>query len=507
MLALSVRIRSFPTLCRPDIEGARDPSRPERDLQGNQSDNRAQLSWVYRIDARLRAFVIFALVAAIALGITARDGVVGEGIDLMLAVYSGLFAVYVLFRFGYFADRVLVRLHGEDALSVEKMRSTQGGRRFVPTAPEKFIRGEEAQAELDGEDRVIGVEVNGDAVAFPMSAMALREVVNLDIGGERVAVSWWAVAYSARAFRRRTASDEVITLEPVPKTVFNSAVYDDETGDGKWVQFLGQAVAGERTGETLDQAPALATNWSAWSSAHPDTELLSKEGTPEWDIFESYYFNDRPGLHRQPAKDRRLGNKEMVFGVAVGHEAKAYPYRSLIQEPLIHDEIGREPLLVLLERVSATAAVFSRVVAGRVLSFEATSDNPRRPELTGAAPIIPDAEERDTGERDDAPKEPETEVVRYRTFDAGETQEAKDDEDDDGQEESAAPALQIEYEPLLLRDVQTGSVWRALTGRCIEGELEGERLRMLNGQTGFWFVWSRFYPHAELMPLPDEDEG
>ena len=27
---------------------------------------------------------------------------------------------------------------------------------------------------------------------------------------------------------------------------------------------------------------------------------------------------------------------------------------------------------------------------------------------------------------------------------------------------------------------------------------------MIDGQTGFWFVWSRFYPNTELLPLPDQ---
>ena len=69
----------------------------------------------------------------------------------------------------------------------------------------------------------------------------------------------------------------------------------------------------------LKQLPVLATNWSAWSAAYPDTEALSTQGTPEWDIFERYYFNDRPGLHRQSSKDRRLGDKEIVIGL-VGSE-------------------------------------------------------------------------------------------------------------------------------------------------------------------------------------------
>ena len=215
-------------------------------------------------------------------------------------------------------------------------------------------------------------------------------MINLEIGGERVSVSWWAISYAARAFVRRLPSGHTMTFEPVPKTVFNSTVFSDESPDGRWVQFVGQAVSGENTGHTLKQIPVIATNWSAWSAAYPDTEALSTNGTPEWDIFERYYFNDRPGLHRQSAKDRRLPEKEIVIGIVGRDTAKAYPYRSLIEEPLIHEEIDREPILVLLERISATAAVFSRIVEGRVLTFDAESENPRRPELIESADIVPE---------------------------------------------------------------------------------------------------------------------
>ena len=453
-------------------------------MQVNQSENRPRLSWVYRINPRIRAAVIFGAIFGIALIIAGIDGDY-SGPDLLLAAYAGLFAVYILFRIGYFAERVLLRVHGTRNFVVEKMRSTQGGRRFAPTEPEGFISADEADEELRGEDRVAGIEVNGDAVALPMSAMGLREVINMEVGGERVSVSWWAICYSARAFERRLPSGHNVTFEPIPKTVHNSTVFSDESPDGRWVQFSGQSVAGEETGHVLKQLPVLATNWSAWSAAYPDTEVLSTQGTPEWDIFERYYFNDRPGLHRQSSKDRRLGDKEIVIGLVGKDSAMAYPYRSLIEEPLIHEEFEREPTLIVLERISATAAIFSRIVEGRVLTFDSESENPRRPELIESADIVP---EQDPEPGDDEGNEPED-----------------DDQDAPEGRESAGP--EINYEPFMLRDRETGSVWRALTGYCVEGELKGKRMRMLEGQTGFWFVWSRFYPNTDLLPLPDEPEA
>ena len=64
----------------------------------------------------------------------------------------------------------------------------------------------------------------------------------------------------------------------------------------------------------------------------------------------------------------------------------------------------------------------------------------------------------------------------------------------------------MDYDPWIIRDDQTGSLWQAITGRCLEGELKGERMEMLPARTGFWFAWSRFYPNAEVIEPPEEPE-
>ncbi len=401
------------------------------------------------LDPRLRALGILLIVTAGLLGVflAIGGGELGAN-DVLLSVYIGLFAVYIMYRTGQFATRVPVYVQGEDRPRTHKMRKTAGGKRFRPTAPPKYISAAEADDELQPEERVIGVEINGQAVAYPLSAMALREAANEEVDDEAVTVTWWPVTYSARAFAARLPNDptgEPIELEPGNQTVLNSSVLLDEVGSG-WVQFLGQAVTGPRAGWQMKDIPTVSTNWRAWRDAHPDTDVLSKEGTPEFDVFERYYTSDRAGLHRQPALDKRWMDKEIVLGVEVNGEAKAFPYSALIEQPLVQEDIGGEPVLVALERISATALAFSRRVDGRTLSFVKDSPNPRRPEM-------------------------------------GEDFRPED----------------IRYEPLYLRDNETGSRWRMITGECMEGELKGARLSMLPGKTAFWFAWTHFYPNAAVV--------
>ena len=47
-------------------------------------------------------------------------------------------------------------------------------------------------------------------------------------------------------------------------------------------------------------------------------------------------------------------------------------------------------------------------------------------------------------------------------------------------------------------DEETGSKWRAFTGRAFEGELEGQTLARLTSHLSFWFAWKDWYPDTEL---------
>ena len=52
-----------------------------------------------------------------------------------------------------------------------------------------------------------------------------------------------------------------------------------------------------------------------------------------------------------------------------------------------------------------------------------------------------------------------------------------------------------------LRDRETETLWVALTGEAIEGELAGARLRQLAFTQVFWFAWTDFFPDAPLWEL------
>ena len=50
----------------------------------------------------------------------------------------------------------------------------------------------------------------------------------------------------------------------------------------------------------------------------------------------------------------------------------------------------------------------------------------------------------------------------------------------------------------LLVDDQTGTKWAAITGRAVEGPLEGENLERAQSHLSFWFAWKDWNPDTEV---------
>jgi len=173
------------------------------------------------------------------------------------------------------------------------------------------------------DDRVVGVYFNGEAAAYPLAALGVRETSNEEYGDESIVVSWSPVTYSARAFLAKVGDGSSVILNRHTHTVYNSPAMPDQN-DSTFVQFIGRAITGSLTGWTLEQIPVITTTWVAWKQAYPDTEVMSTEGGPEADPFERYYANDRNGVHSLMPTDKRLHGKDVVLGVDIKGEAKAY---------------------------------------------------------------------------------------------------------------------------------------------------------------------------------------
>lgn len=431
--------------------------------------NPVRVFWDDVLDPRRRAIVGGFVIAV---GLLAIFSAGFENVTLggaAMSLYMGVIVSLILARRGFFADLVSVYVDrdGERVEVRQKVRPVLKPDRVQPLHDPSRMSGRDALEAYPPNTRIIGVIHGGDVRAYPLAVLSYREVVHDNLGGAPVAVTWSPFCYTARAYL--TPTSEPIKFGSTGRVVVNSPVIYDKTTYVRWIQYLGAPLEGPDIDYRLPEIPSLNTTLEAWLDAYPDSEVIDDRVAPNLDLFDTYYAGGRAGMHRAPHRDARWPAKEIVAGVDINGDACAFPMSWLQIEPVVNETVGDAPLVVAYEEYSASVAVFrAQTSDGRSLTFE------------------PGVWEDPEDQSDDDPSQD--------TQDDDTTPETEDD--DQWEDES-------EYEPMMLYDAETGSQWQAISGTCVEGELEGEQLEPVSGGLSFWFAWTNFHPSTRLPPRPD----
>jgi hypothetical protein len=181
--------------------------------------------------------------------------------------------------------------------------------------------------------RVIGVEVGGEARAYPLAVLNWHELVNDTLGGLPILVSYCPLCATAMVFDR--ILDRRTRQFGVSGLLYRSdlLLYDRQT-ESLWSQIAATAVAGELAGKKLNLLRSRQQRWVDWLSAHPNSTILSPSTghvrNYARDPYASYAQADEPMFpvatdERYPAKVRTLGLR-----LADGR-ARAYPAPELMK--------------------------------------------------------------------------------------------------------------------------------------------------------------------------------
>ncbi|MCH7906217.1 MAG: DUF3179 domain-containing protein [Chloroflexi bacterium] len=444
-------------------------------------------AWDESLNPRGRALIFVGIIALAVVALLSAGGGVSKG-GVFLSVYIAAIVTLLLARRGYFADRVTVILDrgGESVEARLQIRPILKRDRVRPLYETASMTAEEASAVYPPHTRVLGIVHEGDVRAYPLAVLSYRESIHDTVGGVPLLVTWAPFCYTGRVFLAPSRSgtpaggtytgDAPFRVGSTGRVVVNSPVlYELETG-AQWLQYQGAALDGPDIGARLSEIPSLNTTLAAWMDAYPDTRVLDDRVAPLGDLFDRYYSSGRAGMHRAPHRDPRWPPKEIVSGVSINGDVCAFPMSWLQIEPVVNEEVGGVPLVVAYEEHSASVLVFRAEIGGRRLTFEADED-----------------EQYEEDEQDEQLEESENDSP------AGASVVESDDPSDNDWVEQEEP----DYEPMMLRDLETGSWWHATNGTCVEGELAGESLEPVVAGLSFWFAWTNFHPSTRLPPRPD----
>lgn len=184
---------------------------------------------------------------------------------------------------------------------------------------------------LKNSDRVLGVQLNGVAKAYPVNILNYHEIVNDSFGDDPVVVTYCPLCGSGIVFDA-LVSGKAKTFG-VSGLLYNSdmLLYDRET-ESLWPQLKYQAISGPLVGEKLELINTSNTSWKAWKDKYPNTLVLSEDTGFKRD----YTLDPYPGYDRSSDiyfsvsdQDDRYHPKETVIGIEIKGKFKAYPFSEL----------------------------------------------------------------------------------------------------------------------------------------------------------------------------------
>ncbi len=309
----------------------------------------------------------------------------------------------------------------------------------------QFVDIATADAYLEDAEPVVYLEIGDDVRAYPVQILIWHEIVNDVVGGEPVAVTYCPLCNSAVTYRR-VIGDETVTFG-TSGALYNSAlVMYDRTTESLWTHYDGRAVIGVLTGVELEPISAPLLAWADFKEQFPNGIVLDRErtgarrdyGTNPYGGYDD--VGSTPFLFRGDA-DARAELLRRVVGVVIGDDAKAWTLDGLAngEASVTTGELAGQDLVIFWKAGQASALDSSAISQG----FDVGSVGVFDPEVDG----------------------------RRLTFEASGSQ---------------------------FVDTETGSQW-SITGRALEGELEGSQLTAVPHLDTFWFSWSSYRGQTDLI--------
>ena len=219
---------------------------------------------------------------------------------------------------------------------------------------------------------VVGVNMNGEARAYPLEFIGYHHQVRDKVGGEEILVSYCTVCRTGRVFSP-TVNGHSETFRLVGMDHFN-AMFEDHTTGSWWRQANGEALIGPLKGSKMPELPSAQMMLKQWLALHPNSLIM--QGDP---AFANEYAKDY-AFERGTSRKALTGtdtlswhDKSWVVGIKSNGRSKAFDWNRLRTERVINDEVGGTPIVLALGEDNESYYCFERPDARTKFSLRGDS--------------------------------------------------------------------------------------------------------------------------------------
>jgi len=239
-------------------------------------------------------------------------------------------------------------------------------------APKSVVMVPADRNKVDTARLVVGIDINGQARAFPVQFIGYHHQVRDTVAGQPVMVSYCTVCRTGRVFspvvNGRTESFRLVGMDH-----FN-AMFEDATTHSWWRQANGEAIVGPSKGKVLTEIPSRQVKLSEWLALHPNSLIMQADSSLKTNYSKDFDFETGKSRKKLTGTDTASWHdKSWVVGITVNGQSKAYDWNRLRRENVVNDVLGGKPIVLAL--ASDKSSFFAFVRPSAATDFSVRNDS------------------------------------------------------------------------------------------------------------------------------------
>ncbi len=220
-----------------------------------------------------------------------------------------------------------------------------------------------AEAKVDPDDKVLAVTLGQEARAYPIRTMGYHQIVNDIVNGVPIAVTYCTLCHTGLVWNRMLEG-RLLHFRLAGINNGNALLRDEETSS-IWQQSTGEAIFGPLKGRHLDLVRSNELSFALWRSEQPQGQVLQPDPTyvAEYDPKDWEQHVERT-VTVVDTSQSGIGPHQLMLGVTVAGQNKAYPIDAILAAKVIQDQVGGVPVLIVVGPDAASIRVFEGKVEG-----------------------------------------------------------------------------------------------------------------------------------------------